>query len=343
MDKKVFESAMQKCALAEIGALGQKYGKYRKKGETPYSAFVKECFQNPKYTERVWQNLKKVSDVVTEDEFAQLLRFPEFSRGWNFAQHYLFEERYGLNQAVHAEMEEKEHRLPSSNSFAGCEVPTMVTISRLSEDFRLIEIKIRPLYTHWDGNFILELTDRCCIVLALDRFMPPTHCRSVFRYGSLSPLRFKKLETATKNVREAIMQRYFPHLPVYTGTDPSIEEWYKCLLAEMPEDTGIVPAVCSKEQKCLIVRDFLRKTCKIEKLCSRKTWRAFKKTFDIGKIIRQLDSNINSGEVAGYKWSEGIMFRTIWFELPYDIEIPLFRKNGALYILRTVPDLKKIV
>ena len=37
------------------------------------------------------------------------------------------------------------------------------------------------------------------------------------------------------------------------------------------------------------------------------------------------------------------MFRTIWFELPYDIEIPLFRKNGALYILRTVPDLKKTV
>lgn len=343
MNQKVFESAMQKCAQAEVDALGQEYGKYRESGENPYSAFVKECFQEPIRIKRVRQNLKKVSDVVTEDEFMQLLRFPEFNRGWNFAQRYLFEEKYGLNQAMHAEMEEKEHCLPSNNFFSDCKVPTVVAISRLFEDFRLIEIKICPLYTHWDGNFILELTNRCCIVLVLDRFMPPAYCRSALRHDCLSPLKLKKLETATTKVRKAITQRYFPHLPVYTGTDPSIEEWYECLLAETPKDTATASAMRNNEKKRLTARDFLRTTCKLEKLSSRKTWRAFKQAFGIGKIIRRLDSNINPGEAAGCKWSGGEMFRTIWLELPYDIEIPLFRKNGALYILRTVPDLKKVV
>ncbi len=320
MNKDLFKSAILKCKQVAEDALGTEHWT---DGEVTYSSFVRKCFSGNRNPKKVWQTLKKVTDVVTEDEFSQLLHWPSFRRGWTFAQRFLFEDKYGLNIVVHTAMEEKRYRLPTDQPY-GCGMTAFVEVSRLSKDFRLVEIRIRPLMNELEGCFLLELTNRVCVVLYLDN-SASGYCSSTAYYDALSPWMLKRLEVATKRVREAVTLRYFP---VYTCL--SIGEWYSNQRAERVAH-GVMK-----------VTHFLRQTCELEKLSSRRTWNAFKKAFRVGKIIRLLDRNINAGEIAGAKWSGGTEFRTIWLELPYDIEIPIFRKNGALYILRTVPDLSKI-
>ncbi len=364
MNKDLFKSALDKCVAAERDALGcERWGHWNEwmGAEVPYSAFVKTCFGKCRQRlakKKIWQELKKVTDIVTKAEFEQLLRFPEFYRGWNFAQRYLFEEEHGLNKAMHVAMEEKCHRLPSplldkcphwspDNMYAPCAVSgvsSQVVVTPLSPCFRLVEIRIVPHQfgdtdDDFRGHFILELNNRFCVVLALGNFNDPY--AQPIHYDALSPLMLKRLEFNTRKVRETINQRYFP---IYTCS--SVEDWLQRLQVVPPVQRQ--PCIIRKhEQRLKVAKVFLKETCKQEHLASCKAWNAFKKAFGIGEIIRLLDKNPCASGATHWKqkrvkWSEGAMFRVIWLELPYDIEIPIFRKDGALYLLRTVPDLSKV-
>ncbi len=322
MDKDLFKSAILKCKQAAEDALGTEHWT---DDDVTYSSFVKECFSKKRNPKKIWQTLKKVSEVVTEEEFSQLLRWPSFCRGWNFVQRFLFEDKYGLNNVVHAAMEEKRYRLPTDQPY-GCGMRAFVEVSRLSKNFRLVEVRICPLMNEPEGCFLLELTNRVCVVLYLDS-SASGHCSSTVRYDALSPWMLKRLEVATKRVREAVTLRYFP---VYTCR--SIGEWYRNQQAE----SGVMTA-----------KRFLRRTCELENLSSRRTWNAFKKAFGIGDVLQLLDCNHEaSGSMQWrglrYRWSKGADFRIIWLEIPYDIEIPMFKRNGALWILQTVPDVNNV-
>jgi len=324
MDTRLFKSAVLKCRQAEreVSALSTI------DDDVTYETLLYDCFRSKQAVQTVRPKLKKVSDLVTEKEFAALLKWSAFHRGWRFAQRYLFEERLGLNKEMHAALEAGLHHLPTRKIETELQTRTFVKTTVLSPKFRLIKIVIDVPYEKPFGDFILELTDNFCFLLNVyNGWRPPL--LDVFRFEKLSPQMLSSLERKTKMVR-ALMNAHL------SSSFLTLEEMF----FSYRENLDVY------ELSCFVKRfrfcQWLQICCRFCKHASRTEWNAVKKAFGVGGIIRRLDRDGSAGELGPFRWSAGSLLRTIWFELPYDIEIPIFRQNGDLYILRTVPDLKKI-